>query len=175
MGLCLTLTAPCFAAEIAKWVDKDGKVQYGDPINAPAASNELQRKSGTAPPKTKSLDDQTWNRAVDRAENTATGSAGRNIGKFAAPEPRQAPPVSGSSYSQTYSRAYNSRTPGDAIRENEAERRFAAQQEARQQAVENHRNQIIANCERQRNTNCRDDSTIRHMDNLEKPGGYRRH
>ena len=170
ISLFTVATTACHAATVYKWVDKDGKVQYGDPASAPVTPVETPRKSNAGAPKTKSFDDQTWNRAVDRAEDSPTGSAGRSIGKFGAP-PLVQPPAP--SYgSRTYT--YDSPSPGDAIRQSDAERRYAAQQQAQQQARENHRQQIIANCERQRGSNCRDEATIRYMDNAEKPRGASR-
>lgn len=164
----------CDAADkIYKWVDKNGKVHFGDASDSGAVPEpEPKRPAGQSGSRqSKPLDDQTWNRAVERAENAPTGSSARSIAGFA-DAPRPTPSYQQGGVTYQYSRSYQS--PGQAIQQSDAERRFYEQQKQQQMAQENARRQLIAECERNRGTDCRDDQTLRYMENANKPRGASR-
>ena len=73
VGLC---TAPAVHAQVYKWIDKDGKVQYSDQPPAPgAAKSAPQKLIGSAPadsaaPAAKPLKEQVKDSDKKRAEAT---------------------------------------------------------------------------------------------------------
>jgi hypothetical protein len=53
------------------------------------------------------------------------------------------------------------------------QREQKAQQEQMAEAQQQRRNQLIAECERGRGTDCRSDATLRYMENIQRPRGRR--
>ena len=173
------------ASQVYKWTDKNGKVHYGDPT----AMQEAPQPKGSAgaqpaAPKNKSIDEQTWNRAVDRASQTPSGGAGQNISRYAEPErkpygdtpsTRPSPGSSRTTSSNSYGRGeYRERGNTDVYRQVDRERAGAQQQKLAQEQQAQRRQEIIAQCERNRGSDCRNDQTIRYQENIEKPrGAYR--
>jgi hypothetical protein len=181
LALCISLS--CFGAtEIQKWVDKDGKVHYGDRANSPALpSAPLQKRTDASmPQKAKPMNEQTWNKAVERAENAPTGAGGRHLGKFADEDPRvHSPSSSDPSYGRrgasppSHSGSFGP-SPYEALRQVEAERQYSAHRKQQELAQKERTRQLIAECERQRTSNCQDPNTLRYIENSNKPrGAYR--
>ena len=158
------------ASTVYKWVDKDGKVQYGDPTSLPVAPDNSPNKKaeGSANTKSKGVDDSKGNRVVDRAERAPTSGTATNTGKFSEPQRIQVPSSPNPSYVAPYPGDYNS-SNYNAARQHEAEQRYAEQQRLQQEAADNRRQQLIAECERQRGTDCRNESTLRYMEDSQQP------
>lgn len=156
------------APNVLKWVDKDGKVHYGDPASAGTIPEPVTAAKPLKKPQ--ELDSQSWNRAVDNAEKAPTGSSGRSLGRFANPDPVPVPSRVPYPRNPSYSGNYGPR-PSDALVQQEAERNYERQRRQQVEAGQNTRQELIANCERQRGTNCRDSETLRYMENANKPRG----
>ena len=168
---------PAQAGDIYKWVDKDGKVHYGDAGEEKSkgddtSANKAENSSGNKQKgkKPTELNDQSWNRAVDKLENTPTGSVGRHLGEPSSPgssdyvRPRSYSPPS-PSYNYNQSPGPN---PSDALRQREAEKLRYDQRKRAEEAREQQRQKLIAECEKQRYTDCKDEKTLRYIQNLDR-------
>jgi hypothetical protein len=180
--LVLCVSLPCFGAgSIQKWVDKDGKVHYGDPATAQVIPDAPPRKATDAATlnKPKPMDSQTWNKAVEKAESAPAGAGGRHLGTFVGPDPVD--PRGGSDYLRDRRRPQppsNPRSygpsPHDALRHADAERQLSAQRKQQQLAQDDRKRQLMAECERQRTSDCQNPNTLQYMENANKPrGAYR--
>ncbi len=172
-AMCLFFVSWSFAASnIYKWTDKEGRVHFGDPTDMPVVPEPPARKPNGANTikRPTALDDRTWNQAVDRAEQTPTGGAGRSLSQFAGPDRPAPSPSYHPSTTVTITRTYTP-SPTTAIMQNSLERQAYEQQKQQKEAAENKRRQLVAECERNRGTDCKSDSALQYMENANKPRG----